>query len=286
MAKKRLDPGWTKWLNENLQRGCAPEELLAILLDNQFHIGSIKKGMGTRFPAHSVLALAAEGRGPEPIDYGAVARPRLTRGDERAVRFDSDKIQLYTINDFLSEAECDGLVAIINLHLRPSTITIPSADSAFRTSQTCDLGLLDDPLVKGIDRKISEALGIHLPYSEGNQAQRYDVGQQFKRHTDYFEPGADEYRQHARITGNRTWTFMVYLNNVDAGGGTRFFEINHTFMPAKGQAVAWNNLREDGTVNPDTAHAGTPVEAGHKMIITKWFRERGTGPMFIDASSA
>ncbi len=79
---------------------------------------------------------------------------------------------------------------------------------------------------------------------------------------------------------------MVYLNNVEAGGGTRFFEINHTFMPAKGQAVAWNNLREDGTVNPDTAHAGTPVDAGHKMIITKWFRERGTGPMFIDASSA
>ena len=60
---------------------------------------------------------------------------------------------------------------------------------------------------------------------------------------------------------------MVYLNNVEAGGGTRFFEIHHTFMPAKGQAVVWNNLHRDGTVNPDTAHAGTPVQAGHKIII-------------------
>jgi prolyl 4-hydroxylase len=44
--------------------------------------------------------------------------------------------------------------------------------------------------------------------------------------------------------------------------------------------VIWNNLRPDGTVNPDTLHAGMPVLAGHKIIITKWFRERGSGPMF------
>ncbi len=282
MSKKRLDPTWTQWLSENLRRGCAPEEILAILLDNGFHVGAIKKAMGAKFPAHSPIALTAEGRKPVPIDYQAVANPRLVRDHPHAVRYDTDLLQLYTIDHFLSDSECDALIAIISPHLRPSTITIPTADAAFRTSQTCDLGLLNDAFVKSIDEKIADALGIRLPYSEGNQAQRYDVGQQFKQHTDFFEPGTDEYRQHARITGNRTWTFMVYLNNVDVGGGTRFFAIHHTFMPKKGQAVIWNNLHPDGTVNPHTAHAGTPVEAGHKVIITKWFRERGNGSMFME----
>ena len=92
MSKKRLDPSWTKWLNENLQRGCAPDELLAILLDNQFHIGSIKKGMGARFPAHSAIALAAEGRRPDPIDYAAIARPRLMRSN-----LQSDRDEQFTV---------------------------------------------------------------------------------------------------------------------------------------------------------------------------------------------
>jgi prolyl 4-hydroxylase len=132
------------------------------------------------------------------------------------------------------------------------------------------------------DRKISRTLGIRLPYSEGIQAQRYDIGQQFKAHTDYFEPGTGEYSKFADDRGNRTWTFMVYLNEGMGGGGTKFFAIDRTFLPKKGQAVIWNNLNPDGTPNAATKHSGEPVTAGHKIIITKWFRELGSGPMFHD----
>jgi len=52
-------------------------------------------------------------------------------------------------------------------------------------------------------------------------------------------------------------------------------------MPEKGLAIAWNNLYPDGRVNHDTLHAGLPVEAGHKIILNKWFRELGNGPMFF-----
>jgi prolyl 4-hydroxylase len=47
-------------------------------------------------------------------------------------------------------------------------------------------------------------------------------------------------------------------------------------------AVFWNNLHSDGSSNRDTLHCGLPVEAGHKIIITKWFREKGASPMFYD----
>jgi len=42
----------------------------------------------------------------------------------------------------------------------------------------------------------------------------------------------------------------------------------------------WNNLNADGLPNEDTMHAGEPVTAGHKIIITKWFRVHGDGPVF------
>lgn len=284
MSTRSLDANWTGWLNENLQRGCDTEELVRILLQNAFDIRSIRAAMGVFYPANSPTVLRAEQRAPDPIDYRAIANPRLTHAGSGAVRYPSDKVQLYTIARFMSDAECDETVALINAHLRPSTVTIPSADRAFRTSQTSDLSLLADPLVARLDQLIESALGIRLPYAEGIQAQRYDVGQQFKQHTDYFEPGTPEYVQHAGARGNRTWTFMVYLNDVTAGGSTRFFALDHAFEPVKGMAVVWNNLRADGTVNPDSLHAGMPVESGHKIIITKWFRERGVGPMLVPPS--
>jgi prolyl 4-hydroxylase len=280
MSTKRLDASWTGWVNENLARGCNPEELLRILLDNAFDVRSIRQAMGEAFPDQSPLALAAENRKADPVDYESIANVRLTRAASGAQRIETDKVQLYTLERFMTDAECDEITAIIDRYLRPSTVTIESL--AYRTSRTSDLSLVKSDAVARLDEKIACTLGIRLSYSEGIQAQRYEVGEQFKQHTDYFEPGTPEYREHAGARGNRTWTFMVYLNSVAQGGETQFFALDRAFTPTKGTALAWNNLRPDGTVNPDTLHAGTPAIAGHKVIITKWFRERGSGPMGYD----
>ena len=66
---------------------------------------------------------------------------------------------------------------------------------------------------------------------------------------------------------------MIYLNDVEKGGGTHFFSLKKTISPRAGTAIAWNNLYSDGQVNSNTMHAGLPVEGGHKSIVTKWFRE-------------
>jgi hypothetical protein len=173
----------------------------------------------------------------------------------------------------------DGF-ALIDHHLHPSTLSYPSDDKAFRTSQSSYLCHLKSPVAVNIDAKICKTLGIRVEYSEGIQAQRYDVGQQFKPHWDYFEPGTKEYLRFAGTRGNRTWTFMVYLNEGMEGGGTRFTKIDHTFAPKTGTALLWNNLNADATPNEFTMHSGEPVIAGHKVIITKWFRAIGDGPVY------
>lgn len=285
MNKQSLDDEWKAWLKENIIRGCDSEELFAILLRNHFTVDSIRQEMGDKFPAYSKLLEPAlqEEKSILNIDYRAIANVRLTRPDSGLNVFQvvSRKVQLYMLEDFMSGEECDKIADIAAHHLRPSTTTTNVA--GYRTSSTCDLGLLHDPFADSIEEKIARTLGIRTSYSETNQAQRYEVGQEFKQHTDYFQPGTGEYIKFADDDrGQRTWTFMVYLNDVPRGGGTHFPEINKVFMPKKGRAIIWNNLFPDGTPNYNTLHAGLPVEEGYKTIITKWFREKGEGPMFYD----
>jgi len=278
---RALDDSWRGWLAENILRRCSPDELLAILLKNGFSLDSIRANMGVFFPAAGDAGARAA-TGTPVADYAAIAQPPLlARGDPRLQRVPTDKLQLYMLDDCLGEDECDALVDVINRNLRPSEVTIEGTDKYFRTSRTCDLSKLHDPLVAMIDEKLARTLGIRRAYAEVNQAQRYDVGQEFKAHTDYFEPGTDEFATYGAERGNRTWTLMVYLNEGMKGGGTRFFSIDRTFEPRKGRALIWNNLHPDGSPNPDTLHSGMPVTQGHKIIVTMWFRALGHGPMFF-----
>jgi len=268
--KSLMDESWLNWVEVNLERKCAPAGIKQILLDNGFAPGEIKAAMGASYPQD-----LAE------VDYERLATVALTKPESGAVKFNSDQIQLYTMERFLEASECDALVAIIDGNLHPSTVTLESNDKYFRTSSTCYLTEVGHPIVGVIDNRIAATLGINIAYSEGIQAQKYRPGQQFKPHTDFFEPRTEEYKKHCHDTGNRTWTFMIYLSDVEKGGGTAFQEIGHTFFPKKGMAVIWNNLRPDGAPNRFTLHSGEPVVAGEKIIITKWFRERGLGDMFL-----
>lgn len=283
--KRHLDDSWQAWLKENIDRRCNPEQLLGILLKNNFTLHSIKLHMGEHFPAYAAALKNCPEEKPQDVDYAAISETRLTQLDSgvNALQFLSSKIQLYTIDNFLSEEKCTDIRNLFQEHLRPSTVTRPHpTDPYYRTSSTCDLSLLKHQLVDQLDEKICRTLGIRPAYAEGTQGQHYEVGQEFKQHTDYFNPDTQEFKQYGGSRGNRTWTFMVYLNTVPKGGGTQFIKLNHVFQPQAGKAVIWNNVHPDGIPNHNTLHAGMPVLEGCKDIITKWFREKGVGEMFYE----
>ena len=188
-------------------------------------------------------------------------------------RVPSSKLTLFIRRDFLSPDECVALTALIDTDRRPSTIADPNGDTAFRTSETCDLRD-DDPLVAAVNRRLAAFAGLDPRHGEPLQGQRYAVGQEFKAHTDYFEPTGTDFARFCSVAGNRTWTIMVYLNAPEAGGATRFKAIDKTIQPEPGKLVCWNNRRADDTPNPATLHHGMKVRAGVKYVITKWFRER------------
>ena len=184
------------------------------------------------------------------------------------------RVEMVIRKGFLSAADCAGLVSLIDVHRRPSTITDAyGAGSDFRTSETADLPA-DDPLVGRVYRQLADYAGLDIAHAEALQGQRYAVGQQFQMHTDYFEPTGLDYYPHTADGGQRTWTVMVYLNEPKAGGSTRFQHLNKTIQPETGKLVAWCNRLPDGQPNAFTLHAGMPVRAGTKYIITAWFRDQ------------
>jgi len=183
-------------------------------------------------------------------------------------------LEIFTIPQFLTDEECDYIIGLTEKDSTRSSVAGQGKEAIKydegRTSSTAIL-LDTDPIIKQVNQKIYVELGIEEIYSEPTQGQIYEVGQEFRHHQDAFDKEA--YYNHCLSSGQRTWTFMVYLNDVEEGGETNFRVLNKTFTPSKGMAVVWKNSDGKGTENSAALHAGLPVKKGRKIIITKWFRE-------------
>lgn len=201
---------------------------------------------------------------------------QILAGQPGVQRVPTPKLDLFVKRSFLSPDECVVLIDLIDRNRRPSTIADSNGDASFRTSETCDLAG-DHPMVAALDARVAAFTGLDPAHGEPVQGQRYAVGQEFKAHTDYFEPNGEGFRAHCRVAGQRTWTVMIYLNEPEAGGATRFKTIGKTVQPETGKLLAWNNRKPDGSVNVNTLHHGMKVRQGTKYVVTKWYRERPWG---------
>ncbi len=209
----------------------------------------------------------------EAMAEAAVATDPLARPFDGCQKVPDGRLTLYIRRNFLDHETCAALVARIDADRRPSTFADSNGDPLYRTSETC---MLDpaDPLVARVDRMLEAIAGQPASHGEKIQGQRYAVGQEFRWHTDYFEPDGPDYDRFCRVGGQRTWTLMVYLDAPEEGGATRFRRIGKTIQPETGKLLAWHNLDSQGRPNFETLHAGLKVYRGVKHIITKWYRER------------
>lgn len=204
---------------------------------------------------------------------GASVRKRLD-ANPAAYKVPTDVAEIYAIGDFLEPDECAQLIAMIDRVAKPSELFDKAAYAdGFRTSYS---GNFDpsDSFVKGISRRIDDVLGINPKVGETIQGQRYLPGQQFKPHNDWFYTDQPYWQGERKRGGQRSWTAMVFLNEVEEGGETHFTEVGVKIEPKPGVLLVWNNADPEGMPNEGTMHAGTPVVRGEKYVITKWYRTR------------
>lgn len=211
---------------------------------------------------------------PEVIDYEYLYdRPKPTKAINHAPL--GSKVALYVLDNFLTTEECKKLITLIDREKQRSTVADPTDSGlvgSYRTSSTANLHSFTDPVVIEVNERLGRLLDLDFFLGEALQGQKYKPGEYYKEHNDYFHPRTAEFKTYTEWMGQRTWTTMVYLNDVEEGGETYFKRLNRKFKPKEGTVVFWSNLYRNGKVNPKTLHEALPPIKGDKYIITKWWR--------------
>ncbi len=209
------------------------------------------------------------------VSVGERVRARLA-GDPSAYRVPVDRAEIFALADFLDARECAHLIGLIDAVAEPSELIHDGTHENYRTSYSGNVDQ-ENPVVRAIERRLYDLLGIDMAWGETVQGQRYHPGQEFKEHCDWFDTSQPYWRDQLALGGQRSWTAMAYLNDVEEGGTTEFTRLGVTIPPQRGALLVWNNNLPDGTANWDTMHAALPVQRGVKYVITKWFRARRLG---------
>lgn len=170
------------------------------------------------------------------------------------------------LGNVLSDSECDELIEHSRERLQRSKIGEDRSVNSIRTSSGvfCE----QTETITRIEKRISQIMNIPIEHGDGLQVLRYTPGQEYKPHYDFF---AETSRA---STNNRISTLVMYLNDVEQGGGTVFPLLNLSVFPTKGMAVYFEYFYSNQELNEFTLHAGTQVIHGEKWVATMWMRRQ------------
>jgi len=116
---------------------------------------------------------------------------------------------------------------------------------------------------------------VRLPpeHAETSKLIRYEGEQLFDVHFDgYDEHGAT--REDFLKGGQRLFTSLCYLNDVEEEGQTAFPNLKIAVRPKLGRVLLFaNSLLGSNQVHPDSAHVGFGPTTGMKWVLTVWWRE-------------
>ena len=271
---QRLPADWQNWVRENITRGCDPEGLAREI--------STKLGFDMMLAEYSVADAYLE---QHPERFAGKSLPEVTTTSGKIITSDRQIDVLFSmgfprivlLGNVLSDAECDALAVSGQGRFRRSTILgvdgCESQTLETRTSETADFQRAESQLIATVDARLAALANWPVENGEPLQLQKYGVGNEYHPHHDWFDPNEATGIKYLQTGGQRLATIILYLTDVEAGGGTDFPAINVTVQPKKGNALFFVNTNPYGMPNHKTLHAGLPVQKGCKIIASKWLRE-------------
>lgn len=194
--------------------------------------------------------------------------------DEREFAKDvvADDPHIYWVRGFLSAAECDLLVDFARPVLTPSVIVDP-ATNQFRPDpiRTSDNAMFpwpnETPWIHSINCRIAAATGIDVANGEPLQILNYQVGREYRKHSDALPAEPNQ----------RVVTALIYLNGDYEGGETSFPSLDLTLRGGVGDMLVFSNVDRKGAPHPLAQHIGEPVTSGQKWLASRWIRAGAFG---------
>ncbi|MBT2617101.1 MULTISPECIES: 2OG-Fe(II) oxygenase [unclassified Bacillus (in: firmicutes)] len=174
------------------------------------------------------------------------------------------------LENVLSDDECDKLIELSKDKMNRSKIGVTHEVNEIRTSSSMFFQENENDIITKIEKRISTIMNIPVEHGEGIQILKYNPGQEYKAHFDFFTSSSNAAKN------NRISTIILYLNDVEHGGETFFPKLNFSVFPRKGMAVYFEYFYNDKNLNELTLHGGAPVITGEKWVATQWMRRQSS----------
>lgn len=281
-ARDSIEPALAAWVRTQLAFGRAPFDIVQQMVASGRRIeiatllvGLSVKGLGIAPAGHAQAPSTSTTTDTRHAEQHAVEHGTASVRTLLSIGRGGVEIALY--DGLITDSEIEHLKRIAAPRMARSGVlstNFGTADSEVRTSEQTFLEVGFDPIVAGLEARISAITGIPVENGEGLQVLRYGVSQKYEPHFDFFDPANQQ--EHAVMAGNggnRVGTMLLYLSDVERGGSTYFPKLDLAVHPRRGQAL-WFRYLHDGLLDERSQHAGMPILAGEKWLATKWFRER------------
>jgi prolyl 4-hydroxylase len=271
-AFPKLSLAWKQWMEVNILRGCSIDSMVDAMTSQGFQRPD---ALALIDETTNELATRSSLRQGEILEY---ASELTVNGRHLKVLMNLDSPNIALIGQVLSEEECDELVRLSRHRLKRSTTVNALNGStdviADRGSSGTYFNVCEDEFIRRIDERLSILTSMPVEHGEGLQVIQYLPGGEYKAHFDYFPPEEPGSATHLKQGGQRVCTVVMYLNDVAAGGQTRFPSLGLDIWPKKGSALRFTYCDAEGNLDARTLHAGMPVIHGEKWIATKWIRAK------------
>ncbi|NGZ82727.1 2OG-Fe(II) oxygenase [Duganella aceris] len=273
---------------DNLARACSPLDMANSMARSGQHSMTVARAAideavriragGSAAPARRKEPQASAFQAPQQMPYIDVSHNLIAVPDrEVEVLFVLKKPQVILLGNVLSGEECDAIIEHCGTRYTRSTVTA-EADGASvvhegRTSEMAFIQRGEAEVAERIDRRLAALAHWSPECSEPFQLQKYGKTQEYRPHFDWLDPDSAGHRSHLARGGQRLATFILYLCDVEQGGGTVFPSLGLEVFPKKGNALWFLNTDDNHQPDHQTLHGGAPVVSGTKIIANKWLRQ-------------
>lgn len=268
----QLTEDWKRWIQVNLERGCAVADLVNSMSASGFaddvaraHIQAAVRNSSLRNDAQWARVFRAPGwqdlNGHRCMVHLTLATPNLA-----------------LVGGFLTASECALIQQLAEPQLELSRVVSVDSGQAVRHDARTSMGTYflrgAVPELGAIEARLAALTGLPLEHGEGLQVLRYGPGGRYIPHFDFFAPEVAGSQAHVspELGGQRAASVVMYLNTVAAGGETEFPTANIRIAPVQGHACYFSYLTRQGALDRTSLHGGSPVIAGEKWIATWWAR--------------
>ena len=213
------------------------------------------------------------------------------------------------IHNFLTPEECDHIIKRASPLLQRSTVVDNSNPGhgtvdPIRNSQGTFLLRRSDKVISKINNRLAMLTHLPVPHHEDMQVLRYEPGQHYLPHTDWFngatEKSADNGLQRIATiliglnengkdyTGGET-TFPMLPEGPHQRSWTNVTQCTRDVLAVRwkrGDAVLFYSLSPDGTERQESTHGSCDVISGVKFSAPIWMRQRPFHPASLPPDPA